>query len=115
MKRISFFLIMVFLVCVVSISSLANDPAPTEFKWQVGEELYYKVKYAFLTVGSLYIQVLGKDTVHNRPVYHCRLEMKSTPAIPFVHLVFILTRRKAITSSSPAMNSITMPGNLTSG
>jgi hypothetical protein len=85
MKRISCLLI-ILLLCFLNVFSLADDPVATDFQWQVGEELYYKVKYAFLTVGTLYFQVLEKDSVHNRPVYRCRLEMKSTSAIPFVHI-----------------------------
>lgn len=66
--------------------SRANDSAATQFKWQIGEELVYKVRYAFLTVGTLHFWVLDKDTVRNRPVYHCKLQMRSSSAIPFVHI-----------------------------
>jgi len=64
----------------------AGDPEPARFQWQVGEELFYKVKYSFLSVGSLHFWVLEKDTLRGRPVYHCKLHMKSSPAIPFVSM-----------------------------
>ncbi len=56
----------------------------TPFQWQVGEDLLYKVKYSFLTVGTLHFQILKRDTLHGRPVYLCRMHMKSS-GIPFIN------------------------------
>ena len=57
-----------------------------EFKWQVGEELVYSVKWTFITLGELRLQVLSHDTVNSRPVYHCRIHMDSNPSVPFITL-----------------------------
>ncbi len=56
------------------------------FKWQVGEELVYKVRYAFLTVGTLRFQVLRQLEYRGRTVYHCRLYIDSSPSLPFVSI-----------------------------
>lgn len=79
-------LLLLYLWICTPASLRANDPKPVRFKWQVGEELFYKVRYSFLTVGSLHFWVLEKDTLRGRPVYHCKLHMKSSPAIPFVNM-----------------------------
>ena len=79
--RVTFTFIIILLV---SFNSFANDAEKPAFKWQVGEELFYKVRYAFFTVGSLHFEVVEKDTFRNRPVYHCKMLMKSNPSIPFV-------------------------------
>jgi len=86
MKRIFTPWLIILLLLVMIAVTPAEDSSAAKFHWQPGEELFYKVRYAFLTVGSLHLQVLDKDTVHNRPVYHCKLHMKSSPAIPFVNL-----------------------------
>ena len=64
----------------------ANDNLKPKLKLQVGEELIYKVKYTFLTLGSLKFQILGMDTIDGRPVYHCILHIDSNPSLPFVNL-----------------------------
>lgn len=64
----------------------ANGELKPKIKLQVGEELIYKVKYTFLTLGSLKFQILGKDTINDRPVYHCILYMDSNPSLPFINL-----------------------------
>jgi hypothetical protein len=56
------------------------------FQWKVGEELIYKVKYSFLTIGQLHFFVLNTDTINGRKVYRCRMHMKSSSAIPFVNI-----------------------------
>lgn len=54
------------------------------FQWRVGEELVYKVRYAFITVGTLRFQVLRQLQYRGRTVYHCRLYIDSSPGLPFV-------------------------------
>lgn len=62
------------------------EVSATDFKWQVGEELTYKVKYLFLTLGSLRFQILEKVEIDGRPAYHCRLYIDSNPQLPFVSI-----------------------------
>lgn len=67
--------------------SLLADTAPSPiFKWQVGEDLIYSVKWSFVYLGSLHLQVLGTDTVNGRQVYHCRIYIDSNPSLPFVNI-----------------------------
>ena len=89
MSKICYNCWLLILIALVSFSANAQDAANSistyqDFRWQIGEELLYKVKYSFLTVGSLRFQVLNKDTLRGRPVYHCRMHMKSS-GIPFVN------------------------------
>lgn len=77
-------------VCLLLFALLGNANAGGELKpiikLQVGEELIYKVKYTFLSLGSLKVQTLEKDTINNRPVYHCILHIDSNPSLPFVNI-----------------------------
>lgn len=43
----------------------------------VGETLVYDVKFGFLNVGTGRMEVLGIDTVRNRPAYHVQLELRA--------------------------------------
>ncbi len=63
----------------------AIDPTP-KFKWEVGEDLHYKVKWAFVTLGKLRFRVLEADTLNGRPVFHCRVNIDSNPSLPFVRI-----------------------------
>lgn len=89
MGRLRYTCWVLMLIALVSSSINAENEvdslsAHSDFRWQVGEELFYKVKYSFLTVGTLRFNVLSKDTLRGRPVYHCRMHMKSA-GIPFVN------------------------------
>ncbi len=55
-------------------------------KWQIGEELVYSVKWSFVTLGQLKLQVLSSDSVDKNKVYHCRIYIDSNPSIPFVDI-----------------------------
>ena len=63
-------------------------PANTRpiFKWQVGEQLIYSVKWSFFTLGKLKLTVLKSDTLAGRKVYHCRINIDSNPSLPFVNI-----------------------------
>ncbi len=86
MKRYKTIFWIFFFLCVWAQSSYADDKNDSQFKWAVGEELFYKVKYTFLTIGSLHIQVIDKDTLRDHPVYYCKLRIRSSDAIPFVDI-----------------------------
>ncbi len=68
------------------VNSVADEKNAEKFKWQIGEELTYSVKWFALRVGELKFQVLKKDSLNNRPVFHCRLQIDSNPSIPFVDI-----------------------------
>ena len=85
MLKYSKIFLTVFLFTISS-SSLSQGQLTPKIELRVGEELIYKVKYTFLTLGSLKFQILEKDTIDDRPVYHCILYMDSNPSLPFVNL-----------------------------
>ncbi|MFQ5583927.1 MAG: DUF3108 domain-containing protein [Calditrichia bacterium] len=62
--------------------SLKGEELKPNLALRVGEELNYKVKYSIMTLGSLNFKILGRDTLHGRPVYHCILYINSD--VPFV-------------------------------
>ncbi len=81
LRRVKYTLTIIF---IFAVSGFADEAQTSTFKWQVGEELFYMVRYAFFIVGSLHFEVMEKDTFRNRPVYHCKMFMKSNSSIPFV-------------------------------
>ncbi len=66
--------------------SLPPEEIPPLFKWQVGEDLVYKVKWAFLTIGSLRFRVVEKTEINGQPVYRCRLHIDSNPDLLFLNI-----------------------------
>jgi len=86
MKKIIQIPLVLFLLLLLSNRSQAETSVKPDFQWQVGEELVYSVKWAFVGLGSLRLQVLGSDTIHGRLVYHCRIYIDSNPSLPFVNI-----------------------------
>jgi hypothetical protein len=74
------------IVLIVSNFSMAQEKLQPEFKWQPGEDLFYSVKWSFINLGNIRMQVLKADSIHNRKVYHCRIYIDSNPSLPFVNL-----------------------------
>ncbi len=77
----------VFIVLLMMLKPAIAQPDHTvhlPYQWKIGEELFYKVRYTFFTIGSLHFKVVEKDTLHGRTVYHCRMHIKSNTSIPFV-------------------------------
>jgi len=64
----------------------SSSQAAVDFEWIVGEELTYSVKWSFLRLGTLRLQVLEQDTMENQEVYHCRIYIDSNPSLPFVSI-----------------------------
>jgi hypothetical protein len=58
----------------------------TPFKWELGEQLIYHVKWTFIKLGELKLQVVQKDTLHSRPVYYCRIKVDSSPGLFIINL-----------------------------
>jgi Protein of unknown function (DUF3108) len=81
--KVAVIFLSLFLVCI---RVYADDTLKPKLKLQVGEELIYKVKYTFLTLGSLKFQTLEKDTINGRTVYHSILYIDSNPSLPFVNI-----------------------------
>ena len=56
------------------------------FQWQIGEELTYKVKWSFIRLGTLKLQVVDTLTIDNKLVYHTKMFIDSNPLIFFVNM-----------------------------
>jgi len=78
----------IWLIGILFFQSLYPQPASLEpvFKWQIGEDLTYRVNWSFFRLGTLRIQVLEKRLHRGEPVYRCRLFIDSNPALPFVNI-----------------------------
>jgi hypothetical protein len=76
------------LICLFLPLSHSNSQPleSSSFKWIVGEELTYKVKWTFIKLGELKLKILKKDTMNHRPVYHCRINVNSRPGLPFISI-----------------------------
>ena len=79
-------IILIFLILQSPFSLINAQRSEPNLKLMVGEQLIYKVKYSFLTLGSLKFEILSKDTIDERPVYHCILYINSNPSLPFVNI-----------------------------
>lgn len=86
MRKINSILFSLVIVCVFSTTVFALNPNQLNFKWKVGEELIYSVKWTFINLGELKLTVLNRDTLNHRPVYHCRIYIDSNPSLPFVNI-----------------------------
>lgn len=56
------------------------------FQWKIGEELTYKVKWMFIRLGTLKLQVCDSLQMDNCRVYHTRMFIDSNPLIFFVNM-----------------------------
>jgi len=56
------------------------------FNWKIGEELTYKVKWAFIRLGTVRIEVCDTLTMNNTFVYHIKLFIDSNPLLFFVNM-----------------------------
>lgn len=56
------------------------------FQWQIGEELTYKVKWSFIRLGTLKLQVVDTLTIDDTFVYHTRMFIDSNPLLFFVNM-----------------------------
>lgn len=86
MKKTCLILLFFILILNLTSQSPADENVEPEIQWQVGEELVYSVKWSFVHLGTLRLQVLNSDSIHGRPVYHCRIYIDSNPSLPFVNI-----------------------------
>jgi len=86
MKKSYFARIAIILILVVLLFPnflLSNDDS---FKWKIGEELTYKVKWAFIRLGTLKLQICDSLVIDSTFVYHVRLHIDSNPLLFFVNM-----------------------------
>jgi len=65
--------------------SISNDTVHAP-KLLVGEEYTYVVKYAFMNLGELRINVFAKDTIDGKIIYKSRAYIDSYEGLPFVDM-----------------------------
>ncbi len=80
MKTIRLIILMLLIVSPVALSQ------DKEFRWQIGEELTYKVKWSFIRLGTLRLLVDDITTIDDTPLYHVRLHIDSNPVLFFVNM-----------------------------
>ncbi len=73
-------------IIILNASNPLRLTAGPELNWTVGEELVYSVKWSFISLGKLKLQVLSADSLDGRKVYHCRIRIDSNPSVPFVNI-----------------------------
>ncbi|MBM4168345.1 MAG: DUF3108 domain-containing protein [Ignavibacteria bacterium] len=73
------------------IAEIAPGLPPAGPMLQVGEELVYKVSYAFLNLGTIKIQVLDQREHRGKLVYHAKAYIDSNPSLGWLvdlHVLF---------------------------
>ncbi|MBN1155804.1 DUF3108 domain-containing protein [candidate division KSB1 bacterium] len=92
MRRFKIMISTLSIVLLLSIIMLVLTTAGTTkaegsvFQYQVGEELIYKVKWAFLRLGTLRLVVNDTLQMNDRLVYHMQLYIDSNPLLFFVNM-----------------------------
>ncbi len=76
-------LICLCLILLFSTALLADD---NTFSLRIGEELTYKVKWSFLRLGTLKLQVCDTLTIEGNLVYHLKINLDSNPKLFFVNM-----------------------------
>jgi hypothetical protein len=83
MKFLKIFIIILVLGFYTPKLIYSNDFA---FKWRIGEELTYKVKWAFIRLGTLKLEVADTTFVDDKLIYHVKLHVDSNPMLFFVNM-----------------------------
>lgn len=81
LKNSWYFLCLFFLLLTISESYARN-----KFHWVIGEEFTYKVKYGFLRLGTLKMQVADSVQMDKQKIYKTLLYIDSNPMIFFVNM-----------------------------
>lgn len=57
-----------------------------DFKWKIGEQLTYTVKWSFIRLGTLKLETLDTLVLDNKLLYHVKLHIDSNPLLFFVNM-----------------------------
>ena len=72
------------MVCLINPKLIySND---FDFKWKIGEELTYKVKWSFIRLGTLKLEIADTSVVDGTLLYHVKLHIDSNPILFFVNM-----------------------------
>jgi len=83
-KKFKILLVAFLLILILNPTILFSNN--NEFKWKIGEELTYKVKWAFIRLGTIKVQVCDTLTMDNTFVYHVKLFIDSNPLLFFINM-----------------------------
>lgn len=57
-----------------------------DFRWRIGEELIYKVKWSFIRLGTINVRIADTTRINNQQVYKIEMNIDSSPLIFFVNI-----------------------------
>jgi len=57
-----------------------------DYKWKIGEQLTYKVKWSFIRLGTLKLEIADTSVVEGTLLYHVKLHIDSNPLLFFVNM-----------------------------
>jgi hypothetical protein len=83
-KIIGFLLITLLITLILNPTILFSKN--NDFEWKIGEELTYKVKWAFIRLGTVKVQVCDTLFINNTFVYHVKLFIDSNPLLFFIDM-----------------------------
>ena len=77
--------ILIYIFFQVALNA-ANVNKLTPFRWQIGEQLTWKVRWSFIRLGTLKMIVEDTVRIKNQKLYRIRLLMDSNPVLIFVNI-----------------------------
>lgn len=83
MRKLSGFLLIVFMF-TANFKAFGQDLPP--FRWQVGEQLTWKVRWSFIRLGTLQMTIEDTVRIDNQKLYRIKLLMDSNPVLIFVNI-----------------------------
>ncbi len=72
-------IIQLLLIIFTSISMVFSQENQQPFKWQIGEELTYKVSWGFIRLGTLKMSIVDMANIEGVKTYHTQLNIDSNP------------------------------------
>lgn len=78
--------IIIIIPLLVNLVQAQRAESEPYLDWRVGEELIYNVKWTFIKLGEIKIEILDKVSCNERTAYHCQLKIDSSPGLPFVNI-----------------------------
>ena len=85
-KRIKITTQIIFFILLLNIITPAISLDDDSFKCQIGKELTYKVKWSFIRLGTLKLQVVDTLTIDSTFIYHTRMFIDSNPLLFFINM-----------------------------
>jgi hypothetical protein len=79
-------LILLISLFISSYSTASAFQIDVPFKWQIGEELTYKVSWGFIRLGTLKLSVVDTSTINRILTYETNLKIDSNPWLFFVNM-----------------------------